>query len=251
LEKIKLGSLHFDGSPVAVGSKYETQGLSFGDTASANPITWIKSSNGLLVADHAVCVNISWEQLNEQGFIFGRPIKIDGLPYLCRSLKVGVEVGVPNEWDALLDEVGEEDATWHWKNIFSWGQEPVTARAEYHALRGYHSARNCDYHSASYRNPDLGFRPVLEPLGPEPLVSDALIGSKLQIWGTTGSVSGILDDFTDYDLCIRKDNQILEDFDRNISPSIWYSFQPDVWYSFQPDGRLFIDRTAIIYFSLT
>jgi len=121
LEKIKLGSLYFDRNPVSVGSKYENQELAIGDTDPQNPISWVKAANGLLVADRTVCTKISWTQIDKMGFIFGKPIKIDGANYLCRSLKVGAEKGIPNEWDDLLDEFGEEDATWNWENIFFWG----------------------------------------------------------------------------------------------------------------------------------
>jgi len=177
-------------------------------------------------------MDISWNQLNEQGFIFGRPITIDGVLYLCRSLKVGVEESVPNEWDDLLDEFVEEDATWHWRDSFFWGQETPTAGAVGRVLRGYYSARYWNSTLASTRDAYLGFRPVLEPLSPEPLISDNLVGTKLQIWGPTGSVSGPLSDLTDYDL-------VLMDATQDITPSNWCSLQPD--------GSLIIDRAAISY----
>jgi len=235
LEKIKLGSLYFNGRPVAVGSEYKNQGLSFGNTDPVNPITWIKSSNGLLVADHTACTDISWEQLDKMDFIFGRPIKIDGAPYLCRSLKVGAEKGVPNEWDDLLDEFGEEDTTWHWGKAFFWGQESTSELMAYRAIRGYHSARNWRNTLASYRYVYVGFRPVLEPLSPELLISDDLVGTKLQIWGPTGPVSGILGDFTDYDL-------VLKDSDPTT--------QITGWGVFQSDGSVLISREAASYISL-
>jgi len=232
LEKIKLGSLYFDGDSVVIGSYYDNQVLTIGDTDSKYPITWIKTSDGLLVANHTVCTKISWEQLNKMGFIFGTPIKIDGAPYLCRSLKVGAEEGVPNEWDALLDELGEEDSIWHWEDAFFWGQETPTDGAARRAHRGYYSARLWYYDSASLRFANLGFRPALEPLSPEPLISDNLVGTKLQVWGPTGSVSGTLSDLTDYDL-------LLMDAAQDITPSTWHSFQPD--------RKLIIDRSAVSY----
>jgi len=234
LKKIKLGSLYFDRNPVSVGSKYKNQRLSFEDTAPANPITWIKSSNGLLVADYTVCTNISWEQLDKMGFIFGRPIKIDGASYLCRSLKVGAKKGVPNEWDDLLDELGGEDSIWHWENAFFWGQGTPTDGTSDRACRGYYSARNWNSYLAFHRSPILGFRPALEPLPPEPLLSDDLVGTKLQIWGPTGSVSGALSDLTDYDL-------VLVDATQDITTSNWCSPQPD--------GSLVIDRDSVCYIS--
>jgi len=235
LEKVKLGSLYLDGNLASIGFKYENQEFAIGDTDPQTPISWVKAANGLLVADHAVCTNISWDQLDKIGFIFGRPIKIDGENYLCRSLKVGVEEGVPNEWDALLDELGEEDSIWHWKNSFFWGQETATARAACRAGRGFSSARCWYYDSASGRYPNLGFRPALEPLSPEPLISDTLIGSRLKILGPTGPVSGILGDFTDYDL-------VLKDSDPTT--------QVTGWGVFQSDGNVLISREAASYISL-
>jgi len=102
----------------------------------------------------------------------------------------------------------------------------------YRAIRGYFSARRWNYYSASYRYVYVGFRPVLEPLSPEPLISDDLVGTKLQIWGPTGPVSGILGDFTDYDL-------VLKDADPTT--------QVTGWGTFQADGRLIVDRAAISY----
>ena len=46
------------------------------------------------------------------------------------------------------------------------------------------------------------FRPVLEPLAPEPLISDALIGSSFRIYGPDKDVCGQLVNFSDYDLVV-------------------------------------------------
>ena len=48
-----------------------------------------------------------------------------------------------------------------------------------------------------------GFRPVLEPLQPEPPVSNSLVGRNLKVYGPTAAISGRLVDFNDYDLILQ------------------------------------------------
>ena len=171
VKKKTMGSLYFNDHPVAVGSKYDGQELSIGNTVPGEEITWVEV-NGLLIADRCVCVSISAEQLDSLGFTAGKTITIDGQRYLCRLLKVGAERDVPNEWDAALDATSEDDRLWHWEDAFFWGQEPVEGWAAHRAYRGYFSARYWYYSSASYRFVLLGFRPALEPLRPDNLNSD-------------------------------------------------------------------------------
>ena len=87
-EIIKLGCLQFNRQPVAPGAKHNGENISFGDTIQELAIPFVKWKN-LLLATQCVCTNISWEDLNHPGFIFGYPIKIDGTPYTCRSFQVG------------------------------------------------------------------------------------------------------------------------------------------------------------------
>ena len=171
VKKKTMGSLYFNDHPVAVGSKYDGQELSIGNTVPGEEITWVEV-NGLLIADRCVCVSISAEQLDSLGFTAGKTITIDGQRYLCRLLKVGAERDAPNEWDAALDATSDEDDLWHWEEAFFWGQEPIEDFPTRRASRGYFSARRWGHYSASYRCVDLGFRPVLELLGPDTLNSD-------------------------------------------------------------------------------
>ena len=123
-------------------------------------IGWV-AVNGLLIADQCLLTNVSWDDLDVQGLVFGKEVTVQGLRFKIRLLKVGSKEDVPNEWDAALDAVGEDDTLWHWDHKFFWGQEPVSGSVSRRALRGYNSARYWNWSDSSYRNADLGFRPAL------------------------------------------------------------------------------------------
>ena len=231
-EIVNLGSLYLNGQPKDLGVEYNGEVLSFGNTIPGKTIPFVKWGE-LLVASQCVCSNISWKQLNKAGYILGRPVKIDGVPYLCRSLKVGDENDVPNEWDSILDDLGEDDSLWHWGSGYFWGQETARHHASSRAVRGYHSARYWDYYYAAYRDVYVGFRPVLEPLPPEPLISDALIRADLKVYGSDTAIIGQLVEYTDYDLVM------VSNADLRLPQQCQWA---------RRDGKhIIIDRTAVIW----
>lgn len=184
----------------------------FGNTpsADANKLQWVKIKDGdktLLICDRVILVNVSWDDLKAQGFITGKTVTIDGAKYKCRVLTGGSNRrnndyyagGTPsnNEWDRFItrEEVisglpapvssdldtnqnatdlnGAHNSLWNWYYVYSWCQETWAENASTRAYRGYDSARYWSYHTASTRNPYLGFRPVLEVLNTDPLISDS------------------------------------------------------------------------------
>lgn len=173
MEKIKLGTAYIDEFPLSPGLRsHKSDRISIGDTISSFAIQWVRLSNGLLVADRCICNNVSWEQLNASGLVFGKVIQIDGSWYLCRCLKVGVKGCDPNEWDATLAEAGEDDEVWCWMGQYFWGQETPEDWVSGRAVRGWVSARHWDYNDATIRNVGVGFRPVLDALALDTLVPD-------------------------------------------------------------------------------
>ena len=231
-EIIKLGCLQLNRRPKGLGVKYNGEVLSFGDTDPLKAIPFVKWGK-LLVASQCVCTNISWDELNKAGYIFGWPVKIDGAPYLCRSLKAGEERDVPNEWDSILDDLGEDDGLWHWSDGYFWGHETSKNQASYRAVRGWVSARFWNGRNATSRYVSVGFRPVLEPLAPEPLISGSLIGATLKLYGPSKAFSGRLEEFSDYDLVIEPYAQQLISADCK-------------WVS-RDGGRIIIERSAITW----
>ena len=184
----------------------------FGDTpsADANKLQWVKIKDGdktLLICDRVILVSVSWDDLNGQGYVTGKTITIDGTKYKCRLLTGGSNRrnndwyagGTPtnNEWDRFItreevitglpapvssdldtnlnttDHSSTHNQLWHWVGVYSWCQETWAENASYRATRGCGSARFWDYNSSGFRNVGVGFRPVLEVLNTDPLISDS------------------------------------------------------------------------------
>ena len=216
MEIVNLGSIYLGGTVQTPGFDCgESESISLGDTAPGREIHWVKLQSGLLIADRCVCTGVSWKQLNEKSFVFGTPITIDGETYWCRCLKVGVKEDDPNEWDAALDEAGEDNTLWHWKNEYFWGQETSKYVASNRACRGCYSARFWNNYTASHRFVNVGFRPALESLGSVPCSPDTLMGKAIKAYFPGGAtIEGLLVDFSDYDIVLRSSTQPFADFPR-------------------------------------
>lgn len=227
---IKLGSLFLDGRPVETGMQYvPSQTIEVGEMTPSKEIGWV-AVNGLLIADQCLLTNVSWDDLDVQGLVFGKEVTVQGLRFKIRLLKVGSKEDVPNEWDAALDAVGEDDTLWHWDHKFFWGQEPVSGSVSHRAIRGYTSARHWGWTASSYRYAYSGFRPALEPLPTDP--SAIRHSQEALVIGRAGAVAGSLIDATAYDLVIQPnaDGLIGE-----------VSFAAKM-----QDGTLAVDRSGII-----
>lgn len=227
---IKLGSLFLDGRPVETGMQYvPSQTIEVGEMTPSKEIGWV-AVNGLLIADQCLLTNVSWDDLDVQGLVFGKEVTVQGLRFKIRLLKVGSKEDVPNEWDAALDAVGEDDTLWHWDHKFFWGQEPVSGSVSHRAIRGYTSARHWGWSDSSSRDALLGFRPALEPLPTDP--SAIRHSQEALVIGRAGAVAGSLIDATAYDLVIQPnaDGLIGE-----------VSFAAKM-----QDGTLAVDRSGII-----
>lgn len=231
MEKIKLGTAYIDEFPLSPGlRRHKSDRISIGDTISSFAIQWVRLSNGLLVADRCICNNVSWEQLNASGLVFGKVIQIDGSWYLCRCLKVGAKGGDPNEWDAALAEAGEDDEVWCWTGQYFWGQETPEDWVSGRAVRGFHSARDWNYYDATSRIVNVGFRPALEALIPAPLDYSPLVGMEITLMTPDHKfVTGMLLSISDYDLVLEPHSSL---------PNISKWVIPD-------GGQVIIDQTSV------
>ena len=180
-------------------------------SAAANKLQWHKIKDGdkiLLICDRVILVFVSWDDLNEQGYVAGKIVTIDGAKYKCRLLMGGNDYrnisnaytgGAPtnNEWDRFItreevisglpaplssdldstlnatDRTSTHNQFWNWMGVYSWCQEICAKNAESRTYRGHYSARCWSNYSASLRGGGVGFRPVLEVLNTDPLISDS------------------------------------------------------------------------------
>ena len=185
-----------------------------GDTPSieANKLQWHKIKDGdktLLICDRVILVSVSWNDLNEQSYVMGKTVTIDGAKYKCRILTGGSNYrvdntaanpsnagGMPtnNEWDRFItneegvdglpvpassdldsttngtDKGSTHNQFWNWFGVYSWCQEIFAPNTANRVYRGFASARYWNGYESSYRITGLGFRPVLEVLNTAPTV---------------------------------------------------------------------------------
>lgn len=224
---IRLGSLYLDGRPANAETEYKpSQAISIGETIPGKEIPWVVVNN-MLIADRSILTGVSWDDLNAQNLVFGKEVTIGEFRFTARLLQVGAEEGVPNEWDAALDKVGENNDIWHWKDSWFWGQEYAVS-ASHRAIRGSNSARSCYFNSSSGRDVTVGFRPALVPLLSDTL-GNTRSGEKLMLWGSQNIVFGRLEELTDYEVVLSGgDGSLSDGFGSRIS-----------------DGRIVIDRGAV------
>lgn len=156
-------------------------------------ITWIKPyGSNILVADHVLLVNVSWEDLDKNGFVVGKTVLLDRQRFRCRLLRVGENEDVPNEWDKILDVTSENNAFWHWKDVYFWGvdvadDDVAVDDVSYRAVRGWSSARFWDYCHATSKDVGVGFRPAIEPLSSDtPIPNINLDGADFQLSSLPG-----------------------------------------------------------------
>lgn len=204
VKKIKLGSIYVNDEAMVPASNAEGESsIRLGDTVTGKELQWIQAGN-MLVADRCACFGVRWDTMNKRGYIFGTVIQIDGRPYLCRSLRIGERKTDPNEWDSLLDQFGEDNRRWHWKKVFFFGQESLPGYPQFCIIRGYNEAQFWYNWEKEDYSPEVGFRPVLEPIITE--LTDIAVGSNIKVVGPHGDfVEGAFAGFDDYDLKLSVD----------------------------------------------
>ena len=150
-----------------------------------------KYAHSLFIADFAVTHEVSWDNLNAKGLIFGKNYTAGGVSYTLRAPSVGSDSagsgdsqhGTPqsNEWDRILDK--NDGYIKNWFGMYSWGQDTLSTSASDRAARGYFPPGGWSSAPASHQDAVAGFRPVLEVLNPGSLGSDGLKAVTLDLGG--------------------------------------------------------------------
>ena len=149
--------------------------------------------HSLFIADYRVTTDISWIDLNNAGFIFGKTNTVGGINYTLRAPTMGSIYKSPmrgapanNEWDQILtknsDFIKELDNN---RNIsLFWGQD--TSRSyDFNIRKTTRNSVNNFMGTTESSNYGICFRPVLEVLNPDTLGSDGLKVVTLDLGGGT------------------------------------------------------------------
>ena len=151
----------------------------------------------LLICDRVILVKVSWNDLNQVGFVNGAAVQIDGRRWNCRLLTGGSQPrqgsdghsrGAPegNEWDcyvvneagikglpmpslsdtdqilSVVDKASAHNQFWNWMGVNTWVREHHTIRDTARCCRGYAAASFFYTNTFDHRHEDIGWRPVLE-----------------------------------------------------------------------------------------
>ena len=144
------------------------------------------------VADRMLMARVSWQDLDDAGYVFGTKVVIDGRQFRCRLLSGGDTphddpyqgATQTNEWDTLVGGVplnapkpeftdnkaplgpdhlaSPHNSLWNWFGAVSWTAEPVASRADGRVCRGYHGPTYFYVNTVDHRHEDIGWRPLLE-----------------------------------------------------------------------------------------
>ena len=190
------GSL--DCVPFTYAGTVDTYAQKGGSSAGVN------GSSSLLVANYNVTRDVSWDELNEKDFIFGKPFESGGITYTMRAPSAGTDSylnktevrGTPwnNEWDTIRVK-GEIDPASltrnyikNWQGLPSWGQDALAGDASMRVYRGGEGADSFASASPS-SGTGIGYRPILEI--PEEMETEDLRAVTINLnKGTLGGDTG-------------------------------------------------------------
>ena len=192
------GSL--DCVPFTYAGTVDTYAQKDGSSAGVN------GSRSLLVANYNVTRDVSWDELNKKGFIFGKPFESGGITYTMRAPSAGTDSylnktevrGTPwnNEWDTIRVK-GEIDPASltrnyikNWQGSPSWGQDAFADDTSMRVYRGGDEAGSFASGSPS-SGTGIGYRPILEipdEIEAEDLRAVTINLNKGKLGGDTGPV---------------------------------------------------------------
>ena len=209
----------YHGRPFAIG---------YAEVSTGNSINWIKSGP-FWVSSRTLCLNINWHDLNRLGFISGRPVMISDQPYLCRSIRV-------SELPWIFGADLHDEETWNWAKGYFWcwddASELPDDAEDFRPASGFiFMGKSTTVKSTHHAG--IGFRPVLEELGPALTPEELTTGQAVTLYGLGGSVSGRLVEVYDYDL-------VLDPWPGKLPQKI-------PWLMTMRGGLVAVNRSAILH----
>ncbi|MHB7978925.1 hypothetical protein CF067_00925 [Clostridium sporogenes] len=148
-------------------------------------ITWayIKDGNKqIYISTKVLVTNVSYNELNAQGMIYGTPVIIDGKEYKLRVLTETEWIAIVRNLNSIsgLPQPTTEDLTdtntygqldgkhnevWNWWGIWTTCDKVIEGSA---MERGFAGVNKVTYISTSDAYPEIGWRPVLERIESNP-----------------------------------------------------------------------------------
>lgn len=214
MEIVKFGNLYLDDDPLMMDVLYKPNSdIRIGNTAySESPIEWVKVHEALYVARRYLLSYISWSELDEQGFVYGREMSIDGRKYNVRMLQVGdsKETAGASEWDAIIKTAGRDAATLFQANRPFHGMDRIQGNEFWTAVRKGQQGRDWDCY-VDLNDPDIVWRPVLEPVDMRLNPGPEHVGLPLAVRCPMQFIRGRLVEVTSYDLILDCSNGAIVD----------------------------------------
>lgn len=204
-----LGSLCMGDQERDPGTLYNGHSFKIGNLQPGFGIPWV-AANGVLYCEFNLLTGISWNELDENGLIYGKPCMIDGFKFMCR-----IASGADDEWAAVIDAINKDSSLLRWQPVYSWCQSSHTNYQNHKICRGGNWPQELHHIAPDKKDPRVGWRPVLEPIGDNEITIEQIpLGSDLIIWGGNHCVRGFFDKATPYDIllncwpdkCSEKDN---------------------------------------------
>jgi len=165
-----FGTLFINDEPKSMNDpRYCKSDTSFAinDTVEGAELAWIYIQElGIYISSAPIVQSISWKRLQDEGYVDGKIICIDGKKYLCRLPKGGCMPNTANEWDRILQIMDGFHSCLDKHFCPFWCQESMEKEGNSHVVRSSyrdaHSLKAWYFRSDSYDG--IGFRPVLEPI---------------------------------------------------------------------------------------
>ena len=213
MEIVKFGNLYLDDNPLIGDTLYTPNSdIRIGNTAYSNsPIEWVKVHDSLYVARRYLLAHISRSDLDEQGFVYGRELYIDGRKYNVRLVQVGSSRNSTpaSEWNAVIKAAGRDAATLFPANRPFLGMD-IPQGEGLCAVRKGQQGRDWDcYVDLNY--PDIVWRPVLEPVDMRLNLGPEYVGLPLAVRCPMKFIRGRLVEVTSYDLILDCSNGAIVD----------------------------------------
>ena len=124
-----------------------------GQPSRSNLVRWLDCGD-FYISDRVLLSCISWDDLNDLGFIGGKTYTLDG-----RSCCIRVPTN--DEWDKAIQCSFEMDEILHWSGMLSWTTSGKRDR-DLVPCRGYSEAAALRWSNPELRYTFVGFRPLLE-----------------------------------------------------------------------------------------